>query len=159
MTSFKQSLRDMLPPELYQSLQNGRDAIVRLADIPGVYLHPWKLDSNRRIIKYQNRYSGQRCFVIGNGPSLNKMDLSYLKNEITFGMNRVYLAFNEWKFQTSFLVSINDLVIEQSREELRESDHAQILFMAVTRAAVPGTANRMSILIFCIHILYRTKIF
>ena len=119
MTSLKKSIRDILPAELYQSLQSGRDALVRLADLPGIFLHPWKLDSNRRIMKYQDRYSGKRCFVIGNGPSLNKMDLSFLKSEITFGMNRVYLAFDEWRFQTSFLVSINDLVIEQSREDFR----------------------------------------
>jgi hypothetical protein len=86
--------------------------------MPGLLLHPWKLDSNRKITKYQNRYAGKRCFVIGNGPSLKNTDMSFLKNEITFGMNRVYLAFEEWKFQTNFLVSINDLVIEQSRDDL-----------------------------------------
>lgn len=119
MASFKQSIRDILPAEIYQSLQTGRDALLRLADMPGLLLHPWKLESNRRIMKYQNRYSGKRCFVIGNGPSLKNTDMTFLKNEITFGMNRVYLAFAEWKFQTSFLVSINDLVIEQSREDFR----------------------------------------
>jgi hypothetical protein len=118
MASFKQSVRKILPTDIYQSLRSGRDALSRMADLPGVLLHPWKLASNRRILKYQNQYSGKRCFVIGNGPSLKNMDLSFLKNEITFGMNRVYLAFDEWQFQTSFLVSINDLVIEQSRDDL-----------------------------------------
>lgn len=36
-------------------------------------------------------HEGQRCFVIGNGPSLNDMDLSILENEITIGCNRIYL--------------------------------------------------------------------
>ncbi len=119
MASLKQSIRNILPSEVYQSLQTGRDALLRLADMPGLLLHPWKLESNRRIMKYQDRYSGKRCFVIGNGPSLKNTDMTFLKNEITFGMNRVYLAFAEWKFQTSFLVSINDLVIKQSREDFR----------------------------------------
>jgi hypothetical protein len=65
-------------------------------------------------------YDGKRCFVIGNGPSLNKMDLSPLKNEYTFGMNRVYLAFEEWGFTTDFLVSINDLVIEQCYQDFSD---------------------------------------
>ena len=65
---------------------------------------------------------GKRCFVIGNGPSLIKTDVSLLRNEYTFGMNRVYLAFEEWGFQTSFLVSVNDLVIEQCWEDFQRLD-------------------------------------
>jgi hypothetical protein len=45
--------------------------------------------------------------------------MSLLRDEITFGMNRVYLAFQEWGFQTDFLVSINDLVAGQCHDEFR----------------------------------------
>lgn len=38
-------------------------------------------------------HQGQRCFVIGNGPSLNQLDLAPLKGEITFGSNRGYMLF------------------------------------------------------------------
>ena len=33
---------------------------------------------------------------MGNGPSLKNTDLSKLKNEYTFGLNRIYLAFPKW---------------------------------------------------------------
>jgi hypothetical protein len=79
--------------------------------------HPWRRDSNQRLKKYQDIHTGKRCFVIGNGPSLKHTDLSLLKDEFTFGMNRIYLAFEEWGFQTSFLVSVNDLVIEQCHDD------------------------------------------
>lgn len=36
---------------------------------------------------FRNRHVGQRCFIVGNGPSLATQDLSYLKGEITFAMN------------------------------------------------------------------------
>jgi hypothetical protein len=36
---------------------------------------------------FKNKYKGKRCFVIGNGPSLNKVDLSRLEGEITIVMN------------------------------------------------------------------------
>lgn len=36
---------------------------------------------------FRNRHPGQRCFIIGNGPSLATQDLSFLAGEITFGMN------------------------------------------------------------------------
>jgi hypothetical protein len=47
------------------------------------------------------------------------MDLRPLEREFTFGLNRIYLIYPEWGFTTSFLVSVNDLVIEQSAEEMR----------------------------------------
>jgi hypothetical protein len=37
--------------------------------------------------KLRNCHRGQRCFVIGNGPSLTKQDLAPLDGEITFVMN------------------------------------------------------------------------
>ncbi|MBA7587664.1 hypothetical protein ES708_29695 [subsurface metagenome] len=39
---------------------------------------------------FKNKHAGRRCFVIGNGPSLNKQDLSLLSNEITIVMNYFY---------------------------------------------------------------------
>ena len=36
----------------------------------------------------KNKYEGKRCFIIGNGPSLNDMDLSLLKDEYTFTVNQ-----------------------------------------------------------------------
>ena len=37
--------------------------------------------------RLKNKYSGERCFLFGTGPSLKYMDLSVFKNEITFGVN------------------------------------------------------------------------
>lgn len=82
-------------------------------------LHPWWRESRRKLRTFQDRYSGERCFIIGNGPSLKKTDLTQLKDEFTFGMNRIYLAFKEMGFQTSFLVSINNLVIEQCHQDFK----------------------------------------
>jgi hypothetical protein len=81
--------------------------------------HPWRRASISRLVEYKDKHQGERCVIIGNGPSLKKTDVSKIKNEITFGMNRIYLAFPEWGFQTSYFVSINDLVIEQCAEDIR----------------------------------------
>lgn len=76
--------------------------------------------SRRQLAALQNLHNGQRCFVIGNGPSLRLMDLSPLKDEITFGLNRAYLMFETLGFATSYLVSVNRLVIEQCAGDFRE---------------------------------------
>jgi len=71
------------------------------------------------MLKLHDRHKGQRCFIIGNGPSLRQTDLSLLKGEVTFGLNRIYLLFPELGFKTTYLVSVNDLVLEQSYNEMR----------------------------------------
>lgn len=50
----------------------------------------WKYSfsqESRNWKKLKNLYQGQRCFIIGNGPSLKQQNLTLLKNEITFVTN------------------------------------------------------------------------
>ncbi|KPL76172.1 hypothetical protein ADN00_11965 [Ornatilinea apprima] len=71
------------------------------------------------LARYKDIHRGERCFIIGNGPSLKNTDLSKLKGEYTFGMNRIYMLFEELGFETSYYVSINDLVIEQCAQDIQ----------------------------------------
>ncbi len=41
--------------------------------------------------QFKNLHKGKRCFVIGNGSSLNQLDLSLLEKEITLGCNNIHL--------------------------------------------------------------------
>lgn len=74
--------------------------------------------SKQRIVALKDKHQGERCFIIGNGPSLRNTDLSLLKDEVTFGMNRIYLLFDQVGFATSYYVSVNKLVIEQCAREI-----------------------------------------
>lgn len=38
---------------------------------------------------FQDKYKGQRCFVLGNGPSLKNVDFSLLQDEIVFTVNQL----------------------------------------------------------------------
>jgi hypothetical protein len=75
--------------------------------------------SQERLSAFRNAHTGERCFIIGNGPSLKDTDLSRLRNEFSFGLNRIYLLFPKLGFETSYLVSVNTLVIEQCAADLR----------------------------------------
>jgi hypothetical protein len=97
-------------------------------------------ESNLRLEEFKDKHRGQRCVIIGNGPSLNKMDLSFLKNEITFGMNRIYLLFDKWSFTPTYYVSVNPLVIEQSVEEIRQITAPR--FFALEGLPFIGAADR-----------------
>ena len=46
--------------------------------------------------------------IIGNGPSLNKIDLKLLKNEYIWTESNIF-TFEKIGFETTFLVSINRL--------------------------------------------------
>jgi hypothetical protein len=115
-------LKEKLPLPFLRVVRDGRDFIKRCPEIPSAYLHPWRRESMSAIASYRNKHLGRRCFIIGNGPSLRNTDLKKLKNEFTFGMNRIYLAFPEMGFSTTFFVSINDLVIQQTAADIQKME-------------------------------------
>ena len=114
----KQSLKSIVPTPMLQFARNTYDAVRRLPQLPDAYLHPWRRESIRRLAALKDVHKGQRAFIIGNGPSLKQTDLTKLKNEFTFGMNRIYLLFPELGFSTTYFCSINDLVIEQFSDDI-----------------------------------------
>ncbi len=74
--------------------------------------------SRRRLEELRDQYRGKRCFIIGNGPSLARTDLSKLRTEHTFGLNRGYLLFDRIGGPTTFLVAVNRHVVEQFGSDL-----------------------------------------
>ncbi|HEX9029792.1 MAG TPA: 6-hydroxymethylpterin diphosphokinase MptE-like protein [Anaerolineales bacterium] len=121
MTTARQQVKRILPAPIWAVgsgtywwwRNRGRHSWARLTN------PDWRA-SLRRVRSFENVHRGRRCFIIGNGPSLKQMDLGKLRNEFTFGLNRIYLLFPELGFTTTYLVSVNDLVLEQCVEEMRQ---------------------------------------
>jgi hypothetical protein len=115
----KSWLRNILPASIWRTgsrvywwwFNRGRHKAAAL-------FSPRRRRSIQRLDKIKNIHSGQRCFILGNGPSLNQTDLSLLEGEITFGLNRIYLLFPQMGFPTKYLVSINTLVLEQCARDI-----------------------------------------
>ncbi|SHI15333.1 Protein of unknown function DUF115 [Desulfofustis glycolicus DSM 9705] len=74
-----------------------------------------------------NMFSGERCFIIGNGPSLNNTELHKLKNEYTIGLNRIYLNFEKMGFQTTFLCVANPNVLKQFGKDIDQINSVKFL--------------------------------
>jgi hypothetical protein len=87
---------------------------------PEWYFGYKRWESARRMRLMKDRHQGERCFIIGNGPSLNRMDLSPLKSEYTIGMNRIYLLFPKIGFHTTYFACVNPLVVEQFGAEIEK---------------------------------------
>ena len=76
---------------------------------------------------YKNRHSGQRCVLVCNGPSLNCMDLSFLKHEIVIGLNKIHLGLLKFGFYPNYLVVVNEKVLRQSVDEIKNSTSVKFL--------------------------------
>ena len=120
MTDIRKTIKNLFPPSLWEPISNTRYALQRAFQWPMAALHPWRRESIQRLAALKGVHQGERCFIIGNGPSLKNTDISKLKDEYSFGMNRIYLAFPDWGFKTSYLVSVNDLVNEQCYQDFQK---------------------------------------
>lgn len=69
------------------------------------YIRYQKTEDHLRIKQYKDIYKGQRCFVIGNGPSLRADDLDRLKKEITFGTNGIYNIFSKTEWRPNYYLA------------------------------------------------------
>ncbi len=63
---------------------------------------PLSNEEQARLKQLRSTYYGERCFILGNGPSLNRTDLSKLAGEHTFGVNKIYLLFDRIDWRPTF---------------------------------------------------------
>ena len=68
--------------------------------------------------QFKDAYKGQRCFIMGNGPSLNKMDLSLFGNDFIWGTNRCYLLFERISWRPIFYTAVDKRVVPDNRNDI-----------------------------------------
>jgi CDP-glycerol glycerophosphotransferase len=74
--------------------------------------HGKKLDDNyARLLSYKDKHKGERCFLIGNGPSLKAEDLELLKNETSFGCNMIHKIFDKTSWRPTYMCAIDKELI------------------------------------------------
>lgn len=76
--------------------------------------------TTKNIIRHRNICKGKRAFLIGNGPSLNLLDLTKLKNEITIGVNSIYLNKDKMGFLPTHYIVEDIYVAEDRKDEINE---------------------------------------
>ena len=54
------------------------------------------------VTQLKHKHYGERCFVIGTGPSLNKTNLDLLEDEYVIGMNTLFNAYKKSKFRCDY---------------------------------------------------------
>ncbi|PCJ64946.1 MAG: hypothetical protein COA58_11790 [Bacteroidetes bacterium] len=71
--------------------------------------------------------NNKTVYLIGNGPSLNEIDVAALKNDITISFNRAYIAYEDWGFDPTYYMIIDIRVLENIYEDVnRLITHSKI---------------------------------
>lgn len=103
------SERDLSLSSEYRNVLNLYEAVRNRRKIDYYYLE-----------KYHNKHEGQRCFLIGNGPSLKIEDLNmlYEKKEICFGCNQIYKIFQNTAWRPDYYVVADCGIFDENEENL-----------------------------------------
>lgn len=72
-----------------------------------------------KLLTLRNAFAGERCFIIGNGPSLNEHDLELIKDEYTFAVNSFFLKTRDTGFFPTFYTVEDSKVMEENVDDIR----------------------------------------
>jgi len=64
------------------------------------------------------QHKSQRCFILGNGPSLNKIDIDRLCQETSFGVNSIFLMTRSNGFRPTYYVVEDNLVFKENMQDI-----------------------------------------
>lgn len=84
-----------------------------------------------RLSQYKGIHRGERCFIIGNGPSLRIEDLDVLEKhrEICFGLNLIHMAYRNTKWRPNYICVSDTLIIKKNVEKIIRNNNCP-LFIA-----------------------------
>ena len=91
-----------------------------------------------RLMALHNVHHGKRCFVMGNGPSLARMNLSLLKEEITIGSNGIFKKFSEIGFPTTYFTMEDTEQVEDREDELASISGTTRFFALYNAHCIPA---------------------
>lgn len=74
-----------------------------------------------------NRHIGETAVLVANGPSLNETDFSLIRNQVCFGLNKIFLGFKKFNFYPKYFVAVNEKVLRQSSEQINELNCVKFL--------------------------------
>jgi len=88
-----------------------------------------------RLDGLRDRHRGQRCVIVANGPSLNRMDLGFLRHEHVIGMNKIFLGFEKFGFYPRYYLAINPKVVQQALPQICALNCVKFIGLRAAREA------------------------
>lgn len=129
------------PVELMASIEAWIKHRKRIRELQAIR-REWQKRHRKELEQFRDIHKGEKCFIIGNGPSLNQMNLCLLNDHICFGLNKIYLLFDRTGLEINYHVAVNALVIEQSASEFAKLDCPSFLSYKASLGKAPPCAGR-----------------
>lgn len=81
---------------------------------------------------FKGKHRGQRCFIIGNGPSLRAEDLDKLKGEVCFASNMIYKIYDKTEWRPTYYCNSDGRILTKMMADQQFWDNgAQISFFQI----------------------------
>lgn len=93
--------------------------------------HFEKTKYGKKLKSLKDSHRGERCFIVGNGPSLTPEDLDMIKDEYSFGFNRIYLMFDKTEWRPTFYCTQDDKIATASVELINEKIETPYVFAPI----------------------------
>jgi hypothetical protein len=81
--------------------------------------YPGTVSDGRDMAAFKDRHKGERLCLIGNGPSLNELDLNLPRDELTLGVNGIFYRTDELGIDLAYYVVEDSAVIDDNLERVR----------------------------------------
>jgi len=112
--------------------------------IPSILIdQPGRFRKSKNQIKgLKNKFAGKRCFIVGNGPSLNELNLNLLKNEYSFAVNSIYYKTREMGYKPTFYAVEDPHVINDNINEINDYECDYMFFPSKFKSKFKKGKNR-----------------
>lgn len=82
----------------------------------------------KKLKRFHQVHKGERCFIIGNGPSLTIEDLEKLENEVTFASNEIVYSFEQTSWRPTYFGCGDGAGYDVFKEYIRYEDFKATFF-------------------------------
>jgi len=123
MESFRKLVRSLIPN--------------RYLEQPG-FLYGF---DEEKLNQLKNKFTGKRVFILGNGPSLNLLDLSKLKDEYSFAVNGIFYKTREMGYKPTFYVVEDRHVMQDNIKDINLYECDYKFFPSLYKRKVTNKKN------------------
>lgn len=81
-------------------------------------LNPLPSIHMNKLLQLRDKHKGERCFIVGNGPSLSIEDLNKIKGEYSFGCNAIFGTFSNTEWKPDFYCTLDTMFISHLYKNL-----------------------------------------
>jgi len=108
--------------------------------------YPHTVFDSTDLERFHDLHAGERCVVVGNGPSLNVLDLAKLEGEYTIAVNGIFYAADRMGFDPSYYVVEDTAFMSDNVEAIKAYPAGHKFFPSIYRDQIgdrPGVSYFM----------------